>query len=231
MNGDLARTLLATIAFAAQLACAQGDNKSLQDLWWGGSGESGWGIAITEQNDQLPSMLFVYDAAGKPQWYSMPSGSWDSGHMRYNGALYGINGAQVGDATMVFAGDGSSGAIDYLIHGVFGSKSLQRMVFGDPNNAAAPSSSVWPLINGTSMSITRHGDAFFVVYYGPDGRWMVMPGGAWKSDNVYKGALYRTSSSPWLESNYDSSQLQTKAVGTVTLDVNGGLTVVVTTTD
>jgi hypothetical protein len=228
MRQILVRFALAALACAAPAAQAI-DTRSLQDLWWGGAGESGWGIAISAQEDKLPSMLYVYDAAGKPQWYSLPDGRWDSGHTRYGGSLYGPGNVRVGEATLVFAEDGRSGAMDYLIHGTFGSKPLQRMAFGAGD--AAVTSEVWPLTNGTAMSITRHGDEFFVVYYGPDGRWLVMPGGQWRNSNVYKGTLLRTSSSPWLDALYDSAQLRAAPVGTVTLDVNGGLTVVVTTTD
>jgi hypothetical protein len=227
MKKILARLAFAGAAIAAFPAAQAAETQSLQDIWWGGTGENGWGVAISAQDDRLPAMLYVYDAAGRPQWYSMPDGTWDSGHVRYGGSLYGPGNVRVGQATLVFAEDGQSGAMDYLIQGVFGSKPLQRMVFGASDGAVT--SEVWPLINGTAVSITRHGDDFFVVYYGPDGRWLVMPGGQWRSGNVYKGSLLRTSSSRWLDAIYDAAQLRTTNVGTVTLDVNGGLTVVVTT--
>jgi hypothetical protein len=228
MKRILARALVTALAFAAQAAHAI-DAAQLQDLWWGGNGENGWGVAISAQDDKLPSMLFVYDAGGRPQWYSMPDGHWDSAHLRYSGSLFGYDNARVGEAAFVFAEDATIGAMDYLIGGVFGSKAIQRMPFGA--NGAAATAEIWPLLNGTAMSITRHGEDFFVVYCGPDGRWLVMPGGHYKTPTTYKGTLLRTTSSRWLDATYDASQLRATAVGTVTLDVNGGLTVVVTTTD
>lgn len=41
------------------------------DLWWNAD-ESGWGIAINHQHDNIFATWFVYDAQGRPIWVVMP---------------------------------------------------------------------------------------------------------------------------------------------------------------
>jgi photosystem II stability/assembly factor-like uncharacterized protein len=41
------------------------------DLWWNAA-ESGWGIAINHQHDNVFATWFVYDAQGSPVWVVMP---------------------------------------------------------------------------------------------------------------------------------------------------------------
>ena len=39
------------------------------DIWWGGSSESGWGIAATQQGSTVFLAWYVYDSNAKPTWY------------------------------------------------------------------------------------------------------------------------------------------------------------------
>jgi hypothetical protein len=81
----------------------RGDGYST-DLWWNAA-ESGWGLNIIEQGDTLFGTLFVYDAQGKPRWYSASNLAYeqcappDSGsdcRGRYRGALYESTGPYFG---------------------------------------------------------------------------------------------------------------------------------------
>ena len=61
------------------------------DMWWGGPGQNGWGIALMEQPGGLFSVWFTYDADGRPTWFAMPSGSWTSA-TTFEGEIYRTSG-------------------------------------------------------------------------------------------------------------------------------------------
>ena len=43
-----------------------------QDLWWVAAGaESGWGINLTHQGDNIFAAWFTYDTDGSPLWLSV----------------------------------------------------------------------------------------------------------------------------------------------------------------
>ena len=46
----------------------------LQDMWWAGSAENGWGMSLVQHNDTLFGALYIYDRTGKPIWVVMPGG-------------------------------------------------------------------------------------------------------------------------------------------------------------
>jgi hypothetical protein len=83
----------------------RGDGYST-DLWWN-SAESGWGLNIIEQGDTLFGTLFVYDAEGKPRWYSASNLAYEpcappdvasDCRGRYRGALFESTGPYFGTA-------------------------------------------------------------------------------------------------------------------------------------
>lgn len=45
------------------------------DLWWGGSSQNGWGLALTQQGEKLFAVWYTYDASGSPTWFVMPDSS------------------------------------------------------------------------------------------------------------------------------------------------------------
>lgn len=49
----------------------------VNDLWWGGVEQNGWGINIAQQERTLFSIWYTYDQNGKTIWYVMPGGSWN----------------------------------------------------------------------------------------------------------------------------------------------------------
>jgi hypothetical protein len=206
-----------------------------QDLWWAGSQENGWGLSISQQGNTLFSVMYIYDAAGKPQWVVMPGGTWNAGNTAYSGALYipsgssfanyeparFVVGAPVGDATLDFAG-GNGATLRYTIGGVSGSKSITRQVFG-AGAAIGNYTDLWwggQGQNGWGVSLTQQGATLFAVWYTYDAQgkptWLVMPSGRFTSSNTVSGTLYRTSASPWVGAPYDPSRLQVSPVGSLT---------------
>src|SRR6187402_2987901 len=100
----LARILI--VLWLATAGTARAQALSYQDLWWAGSQENGWGLSISQQGSTLFVVLYVYDAAGKPQWVVMPGGSWNAAGTTYSGALYIPSGSSYAayDASRFVAG-------------------------------------------------------------------------------------------------------------------------------
>ncbi|HEX4780017.1 MAG TPA: YncE family protein [Usitatibacter sp.] len=124
-----------------------GPQPNYTDIWWespAGS-ESGWGLFITHQGDNLFIAWFTYDVDGRPLWL-VGSNIAKTGNGSYSGALYQTrgpawnavpwNGAAasvqpVGSATLVFS-DPSNATFTYSALGASGSKSLTREAFSAP---------------------------------------------------------------------------------------------------
>lgn len=230
------------ICVAAGVARAQPLN--YQDLWWGGSQENGWGMSISQQGSALFTVLYIYDAAGKPLWVVMPDGKWNAASTSIGGALYIPSGssfanydaarfaagAPVGSATIDFAGTNAA-TLRYTINGATGTKSITRQVFG-AGAAIGNYTDLWwggPSQNGWGISITQQGSTFFAVWYTYDAQgrptWFVMPNGRYASSNTVSGTLYRTLASPWVGATYDASRLQVNSAGSLTFtfsDDGGG---------
>ncbi len=210
-----------------------------QDLWWAGADENGWGFTINQQGEALFNVFYVYDSAGKPQWVVMSGGTWNDTYTTFTGALYiptgspfsGYDatkfnvGASVGTAILSFR-DASSATLSYTINGVPGTKAISRLVFanGNPQNNY---SDIWwggQSQNGWGFSMTQQGSVIFGVWYTYDAQgkvtWYYMPGGSFTSTNIFSGALYRTTSSPWLGTVYNPATINVTPVGNVTLTFN-----------
>jgi len=121
-----------------------------QDLWWktpGGS-ESGWGINLNHQGDQIFATWFTYDIDGSPMWLVVTAPRSSPGV--YSGDLYrtsgtrfdAFNGAnvvpvKVGTATFTFA-DGNNATFTYTVQlagmasPVTQAKAITREIFTAP---------------------------------------------------------------------------------------------------
>jgi hypothetical protein len=102
-HGFTAKGSLGDIAAQRTSSAIRGDGYNT-DLWWKSS-ESGWGLNIIEQGDILFGTLFVYDAEGKPRWYSAsnlayeqcaPADVASDCNGRYRGALFESTGPYFG---------------------------------------------------------------------------------------------------------------------------------------
>jgi len=112
------------------------------DIWWGGTAEDGWGVAITQQADVLFAVWYTYDNAGNTTWYVMPGGTWASATL-YSGSLFRTTSSAwlgaaydptrfsaipAGTLTLQFD-DSASGRMSYTADGVSGSKRIVRQPF------------------------------------------------------------------------------------------------------
>jgi hypothetical protein len=109
------------------------------DLWWN-SNESGWGIAMTQQNQNIFLAWFVYDASGKPVWY-VASNCAVSGN-GCSGSVYSTTGpplstsfnpssvtvTPVGNISVSFT-DANNAVLTYTVNGHSGTKNVTRQLF------------------------------------------------------------------------------------------------------
>ncbi len=208
----------------------------MQDLWWSGLAENGWGLSLVQHRDILFGNLFVYDASGAPTWYVMPSGSWDATHTVYTGALYLPRGspfffaydasrfaigAAVGVARLTFA-DANHATFEYTIDGVAGRKDIVRIPFGP----TAPPTDIpygdlwWAGIaqNGWGIALHQQFANLFGLWFTYDANgkatWFVMPAGDWFQKGDYRGKIYRVVGPPWLGVPYDATRHHTIEAGT-----------------
>jgi hypothetical protein len=219
------------------------DGGPIQDLWWAGMAENGWGMSLIQHGEKLFANLFVYDNAGDPTWYVMPSGSWDAAHMRFSGDLYAPKGspfyaydvgkfaigASVGTATITLV-DGDRAGFTYRINGQSGSKSITRMTFGPRDTTPSPLvGDLWwagSQQDGWGISIIQQYRSLFVLWFTYDANgkatWYAMPAGSWISEDEYRGSVYNPVSSQWVGATYDPSRFATYEVGTFSLKFSAG---------
>ena len=214
----------------------------LQDMWWAGASENGWGVSVVQHGDMLFAVVYAYDAAGAPTWYVVPGGAWNASHTAFTGAVYAplgspfyaydasrfAVGSSVGSATFTFA-DANNASLDYTIAGVTGHKALSRQLFG-PQDVTAPAGvgDMWwggAGQNGWGLAVLQQYRTLFMVWFTYDAAgvptWYVMPAGAWTDASTYEGRIYRASGSPWLGRAYDASAFRATDVGSFRLRLAG----------
>ena len=214
----------------------------MQDLWWSGVAENGWGMTIVQHRDVLFANMFVYDAQGNPTWYVMPSGTWNADHTAYTGSLYLPKGspyfaydvskfqigASVGTATITFAGLNSA-TFQYTINGTSGSKVITRLPFGPKD---APLDRPWGDLwwaglaqNGWGLVLSQQYSTLFGLWFTYDANgkatWFVMPNVDFVFRDTYRGNIYRPEGPAWLGVPYDPTRHRTVQVGTFTLRFSG----------
>lgn len=206
-----------------------------KDMWWSGTAENGWGMSIVQHDDVLFSVIYAYDAAGKPTWFVMPGGEWNAAKTAYHGSLYRPHGAPftaydsskfavgdaIGDATLTIV-DGSTLTLEYTIDGIAGRRTITRQLFGaeEAPALAADHGDMWwggKAQNGWGIALLQQYRTLFGVWFTYDGNgaptWFVMPGGFWSDGSTYEGRLYRTIGSPWLGARYDASMFKSLDAG------------------
>ena len=205
-----------------------------QDMWWAGMAENGWGMSVIQHRDMLFSVIYAYDAEGRPTWYVMPGGEWNSARTAFTGALYAPRGSpythyevsdftvgeSVGQATLNIL-DGATVALDFTIQGVSGRKSLTRQDLGPVDTPpVADRADMWwggAEQNGWGMALLQQYRTMFAVWFTYDAggapTWFVMPTGSWSDASTYQGRIYRAAGSPWLGKAYDPRAFRTTDVG------------------
>jgi hypothetical protein len=112
------------------------------DLWWGGTAQNGWGVAISQQYRTLFSVWYTYDQAGRTLWYVIPGGTWTSANT-FTGTAYRTTGSawvgqpynagalqatSVGTVTFTFH-DRDNATMSYTVEGVTQAKPITRQPF------------------------------------------------------------------------------------------------------
>jgi hypothetical protein len=209
---------------------------ALQDLWWAGAQENGWGLSITQHQSTLFAALFIYDASGLPTWLVMPGGSWNAQQSAYTGALYRPHAPRYDayDASRFVVGPSvgtlkltvntlDSITMDYTVDGVTGRKTIERQRFGPATPLAYTRSFAdlwWGGIeqNGWGFAIAQQAATLFGVWFTYDASrnptWFVVPEVNLLSGDCCNVALYRAQSSPWLGQAYDASRFSVSSAGT-----------------
>lgn len=113
---------------------------SYTDLWWN-AGESGWGVALTQQFSTIFATWYAYDAVGNAVWYVASNcamtGSSCAGDLyqvtggsSLTSAWNGANKVVTKVGTIAFAfSDAGNGTMSYNINGETGSKIITRQPF------------------------------------------------------------------------------------------------------
>jgi hypothetical protein len=206
----------------------------LQDLWWGGLGENGWGVSIVQHDEKLFAVIFAYDGNGMPTWYVMPGGQWNAGRTVFTGALYSPRGApytaydparldvgpSVGTLMLTFT-DATHATLDYVINGMVGRKQITRQQFGASlANTRPVVGDMWwggERQSGWGIAILQQFGTLFATWftYNEKGEptWFVMPAGSWTATDTFEGRIYRTSSSRWLAMSYNTTSFRVNDVG------------------
>jgi hypothetical protein len=213
----------------------------VQDMWWSGTRENGWGVSIGQRGERLFAVVYAYNDAGNPVWYVMPGGNWDAQRKTFSGPLYSPRGtpffsydasrlrvgAPVGQATLTFSGT-EQGILGYTINGVMRNKSIVRQPLSPPSTGKiANAVDMWwggEGETGWGLAISQQDATLFSIWLTYDvagaATWYVLPGGRGDDANVYEGRIYRTTGTPWAAHEFDSTRLQVSDVGSFRMRFN-----------
>ena len=216
------------------IAGASGANV-YSDMWWAGKVEDGWGMSIQQHGNVQFNALYVYDIGGKPVWYVMPGGTWNTDYTSYSGPIYQptsaplnnyspaqfVVGTSPGNITITFT-SATTALLQYSINGITGQKSIQRQVFGSGTAPLLVGDMWWggTSQNGWGINLVQQSGVVFGVWYtyAPDGKssWYVLPNGSW-TGTTYSGTFYSTTGSAWLGATYNPAQLVAAAAGNMSV--------------
>lgn len=211
---------------------------SVQDMWWGGSTQNGWGVSIIEHRDTLFGIIYAYDDLSEAsRWFAIPGGTWDDTHTRYTGQIYMPSGSpfqsydasrfvvgpSLGVATFIFTDPGhvtlNVEMPNNQLNSKFGRIALTRQSFASGSSALSVGDMWWggTTQNGWGIAVLQQAGALFAVWftYGSDGlpTWYVMPTGTWTASDTYDGRMYLTTNySDWL-ADYIPDRLKVTDMG------------------
>jgi hypothetical protein len=195
-------------------------------------GESGHGVVITQQAQQLFIAWYHFDAQGRARWTVtlctlngticdgeafIPTGSFFA---QYDAARYQA-GTAVGRLTVNMS-DASNGTFTYNFGGTSGSWTFRRLAFGSGTPALATNySGLWwggNAQNGWGVTVSQDGGRLFGAWYTYDreGRatWYVMPQGRFEG-NTYVFDAFRVSGARMVGVPYNGSAMTVAPAGTV----------------
>ena len=170
-----------------------GFDLSLQDLWWGGVAENGWGISIIQHEQRLFNVLFAYDDSGNPTWYAQPTSRWVSGiggqltadlyspraapWYAYDASKF-VPGQPVGFADYIFTNESAAQVSTYFFEPSWNGSTIEVGGHGAaivPQPFSLPAASpitglgdMWwggPEQNGWGMAIEEHPGTLFIAWF------------------------------------------------------------------
>jgi hypothetical protein len=201
-------------------------------------GESGHGVVITQQAQQLFVAWYHFDAQGRAQWTVtlctltgttcagdafIPTGSFFA---QYDVSRYQA-GAAAGRLSLNMS-DASNGTFTYTLGSATGNKTLRRLAFGSGTTALSTNySGLWwggSAQNGWGVTVSQDGGRLFGAWYTYDreGRatWYVMPQGRFEG-NAYAFDAFRVSGARVLGVPFDASGIAVASAGTVRMVFTG----------
>lgn len=113
----------------------------VNDLWWGGPGQDGWGLSIAQQGRVLFPVWYTYDVDGRDSWYAVPGGKWSG--PTFTGDVYATTSSgwlgtpynpasftpkKVGTMTLSFLNQDTASMV-YTVNGNTQSKTIFRQPF------------------------------------------------------------------------------------------------------
>jgi lysyl endopeptidase len=114
---------------------------NVNDLWWGGLSQNGWGINLAQQQGQVFGVWYTYGADNRATWYVMPGGVWSG--TTFSGTLYRTLGSAwiattynpnllqvitVGNMSFNFS-NANNATMSYTVDGLSQSKTIERQQF------------------------------------------------------------------------------------------------------
>ena len=113
----------------------------VNDLWWAGIEQNGWGMNIAQQGRVLFPVWYTYDSSGRTIFYAVLGGTWSGGS--FTGDIYSTASSawlganydrskfvptKVGTMTIDF-GDQSNAVMTYTVNGVMQRKAIVRQPY------------------------------------------------------------------------------------------------------
>ena len=217
---------------------------------WGNPLEPGWGMSITQHDNKNFVVVYSYDQAGQPTWYSMSScpltGYSCTGDIfrvsggtpatqQWNGTALALT--SIGTGTLTFA-DADNASYSFALDGVASAKAITRRTFA--TGATAPSvdwTDLWTSPNepGWGVTLTQQYGVIFAAMHSYD--WIGQPTWYVASScpivgNGCTGDLYQvTGGYPLTSTWYGASKtakvgtinfsFSNASIGTMTYSING----------
>jgi carboxyl-terminal processing protease len=206
------------------------------DIWWNAA-ESGWGLQITQHNNEIFAVWYTYDEQGSQLFIVLSgcnlqafNGTVCRGNLFrgtgspfsqpvYNRALN--TATNIGEATLTFSGRDNA-TFAYRIGGTAITKQMTRFVFGE-RLADYPRDNTdifyQPGADGWGISSIQNGSTVFKIVYHYDeaGRpFFATASPRFASDGTLNGTMFRSRSnggSHYLTPTWRSSDITTFAVG------------------
>ena len=236
--GFTARLVLFLALLATPLA-ASADNYS--DIWWNPS-ESGWGVTIADHETNLFVIMYTYGSDGKPTWFAVSGGTFNTARTRFDGDVYATRGPAYTSATFdpalvtrtkvgtlaITWSSSNAALLAYTINGISQTKSIQRFAFGSsPEAWGTDASDIWwnSAESGWGLSIAQHGDNLFAIWYTYDASgaatWLFIPSGTFSGATAFIGDMYQTTGPYFGGATFDPSRVVTTPVGSGSLVFGG----------